>query len=75
MSSLEPSLQQAVLDEWDARCETQTIRHPAALLLSLCMEWAGMALLWQEQGTTHSRMLLLPLLFPFIRLSAGIARA
>ncbi|EIY6649496.1 TIGR03747 family integrating conjugative element membrane protein [Salmonella enterica] len=29
-----------------------------ALLLSLCMEWAGMALLWQAQGTTHSRMLL-----------------
>ncbi|HBR1983689.1 TPA: hypothetical protein L9M67_003831 [Klebsiella quasipneumoniae subsp. quasipneumoniae] len=35
MSSLEPSLQQAVLDEWDARCESQTIRHPAGYLFGI----------------------------------------
>lgn len=35
MSSLELSLQQAVLDEWDARCETQSIRHPAGYLFGI----------------------------------------
>lgn len=49
LQSVEPKLHQAVLDEWDARCTTTTIRNPAGYLFGIIQKalrddfraWAG----------------------------------
>ncbi|MCE9732333.1 STY4528 family pathogenicity island replication protein [Pectobacterium sp. IFB5596] len=49
LQSVEPSLHQSVLDEWDARCTTTTIRNPAGYLFGIIQKalrgdfraWAG----------------------------------
>jgi len=49
LQSVEPDLRQAVLDEWDARCATSTIRNPAGYLFGIIQKgmrgefraWAG----------------------------------
>jgi len=35
LQQVEPSLRQAVLDEWDARCRTSTVRNPAGYLFGI----------------------------------------
>lgn len=35
LQQVEPSLRQAVLDEWDARCRTGTVRNPAGYLFGI----------------------------------------
>ncbi|APS30425.1 STY4528 family pathogenicity island replication protein [Pectobacterium brasiliense] len=49
LQSVEPSLHQSVLDEWDARCTTTSIRNPAGYLFGIIQKalrgdfraWAG----------------------------------
>ena len=49
LQSVEPGLHQSVLDEWDARCTTTTIRNPAGYLFGIIQKalrgdfraWAG----------------------------------
>ncbi|MZH99759.1 STY4528 family pathogenicity island replication protein [Dickeya dianthicola] len=49
LQSVEPTLRQAVLDEWDARCTTTAIRNPAGYLFGIIQKalrgdfraWAG----------------------------------
>ncbi|MEI7228648.1 STY4528 family pathogenicity island replication protein [Pectobacterium carotovorum] len=49
LQSVEPNLHQSVLDEWDARCTTTTIRNPAGYLFGIIQKalrgdfraWAG----------------------------------
>ncbi|MBQ4775641.1 STY4528 family pathogenicity island replication protein [Pectobacterium versatile] len=49
LQSVEPSLHQSILDEWDARCTTTTIRNPAGYLFGIIQKalrgdfraWAG----------------------------------
>ncbi|MCI4239423.1 hypothetical protein F6X50_08435 [Dickeya dianthicola] len=49
LQSVEPTLHQAVLDEWDARCTTTAIRNPAGYLFGIIQKalrgdfraWAG----------------------------------
>ncbi|EPZ16294.1 hypothetical protein M622_12980 [Thauera terpenica 58Eu] len=35
LQQVEPSLRQAVLDEWDARCRSSTVRNPAGYLFGI----------------------------------------
>ena len=60
LQPLEPALQQAVLDEWEARCRESTVRKPAGYLFALIQRalrgefraWAGQAAGRAQAGVT-----------------------
>lgn len=60
LQPLETALQQAVLDEWEARCRESTVRNPTAYLFGLIQRalrgefraWAGQGVGRSQAGTT-----------------------
>ncbi|MCW2478017.1 STY4528 family pathogenicity island replication protein [Candidatus Symbiopectobacterium sp. NZEC135] len=63
LQSVEANLHQSILDEWDARCTTTTIRNPAGYLFGIIQKalrgnfraWAGQKDNTQTTPTTKSR--------------------
>lgn len=55
LRQLDASLQQAVLDEWDARCQRSTVRNPAAYLFGIVQKaLRGEFNIWASQARPSS---------------------
>jgi hypothetical protein len=55
LGQLDSGQQQAVLDEWDARCHEGKIRHPAAYLFGIIQKaLRGEFKVWAGQSTEQS---------------------